>query len=217
LSAALLYTSNASRPELSAERRTEILDKATHCLTDLEQLIGDMLQFARGAGRTKDFVSLEELMSSIDVSLRPALKSGQSMKIDLPESAIQMSGNREALTGAVLNLANNALQAAGDQAQVEITGRPDGAFVEICVADNGPGIAPEKVGKIFDPFYTSRPDGTGLGLAVVKSVTESHGGEVYVDETTPRGTKFVMRLPVAEAAADDIEGEHETIAEGAAA
>ncbi len=196
LSAALLYTSNASRPELTTERRSDQLDKATNCLTDLEQLIGDMLQFARGANHADFQFSVAELLNAVDRSLRPVLREEQSLEVVCPDVDIELNGNREALVGAILNLANNGLQAAGDGASVNIEVRHVGISVEIRVTDNGPGISPDQAAKIFEPFYTSRPDGTGLGLAVVKSVARSHGGEVMLEETDGPGTTFVLRIPV---------------------
>lgn len=194
LSAALLYTSNASRPELTDQRRGELLDKATNCLTDLEQLIGDMLQFARGAGQASSKISIDELLTAVDRSLRPVLTGGQSLEI-LSCQSVVLRGNREALTGAILNLANNALQSAGKHARVKISVHVVGLSVEIHVTDNGPGVDSDQADKIFDPFYTSRPDGTGLGLAVVKSVARSHGGDVTLEETSKPGATFVLRIP----------------------
>ena len=194
LSAALLYTSNASRPELTAEHRGNLLDKATSCLTDLEQLISDMLQFARGASFSDSSFSVDELLSAVERSLRPVLRSDQFLEITSPGSHIELNGNCEALVGAVLNLANNGLQSAGENARVSISVCMAGTSVEIRVTDNGPGIEPGQAEKIFDPFYTSRPNGTGLGLAVVKSVAKSHGGDVVLEAAGVPGATFVLRI-----------------------
>ncbi len=203
LSAALLYTSNASRPELTTEHRGNLLDKATDCLTDLEQLISDMLQFARGAGHTEGSFSVDDLLGAVDRSLRPVLRGDQSLEIVPPDSCVELNGNCEALVGAVINLANNALQSAGNDAQVSITVSVVGLSAEIRVIDNGPGIAPDQAARIFDPFYTSRPNGTGLGLAVVKSVAKSHGGDVSLEEAGVPGATFVLRIPIGIADVDD--------------
>lgn len=203
LSAALLYTSNAARPDLTSDHRGDLLDKATRCLSDLEQLIGDMLQFSRGASHTHDALSVVDLFSAARITLQPMLRDGQSLDISMPESSIGVRGNREALVGAILNLVTNALQSAGDEAAVAIDARCTGTQVEIRVSDNGPGIDAERAGKIFDPFYTSRPDGTGLGLAVVKSVAESHGGDIRLAAPGERGATFVLHLPAAVTSEND--------------
>lgn len=195
LSAALLYTSNATRADLPVERRESLLNKATTCLHDLEQLISDMLQFARGASYTESVFSVDDLLNSVETSLRPIVQDNQHLLISRIDSPIHLSGNREALVGAVLNLASNALQSAGTEARVEVKVCARGPQIEIRVADNGPGVSAENRDKIFDPFYTSRPDGTGLGLAVVRSVARSHGGDIELEPSERAGATFILRLP----------------------
>ncbi len=200
LSAALLYTSNATRAELSDERRRQQLDKATSCLQNLEQLIADMLQFARGAATTEETVTVRDLLDSVNTALQPSLGSHQQLKLDTGPAALELTGNREALAGALLNLANNALQHAGADARVEISARRNGTDIELYVRDNGPGVPAEFSQRVFEPFFTSRPDGTGLGLAVVRSVAQAHRGSVSLDESSDAGCCFVMRLPAKTAA-----------------
>jgi len=202
LSAALLYTSNAARPELDPGHRGELLDKATNCMTDLEQLIGDMLQFARGASHANASFSIGDVVAAVDRSLRPTLDSGQTLNIDYSDAEAPLCGNREAVVGAVLNLANNALQAAGAAARVDIRARANGMDAEISVTDNGPGVPAGQADRIFDPFYTSRANGTGLGLAVVKSVAQSHGGDIGVTDDAAGGATFALRIPISVAARD---------------
>jgi two-component system sensor histidine kinase FlrB len=182
LSAALLYTSNATRADLPVERRER-------------QLISDMLQFARGASYTESVFSVDDLLNSVETSLRPIVQDNQHLLISRIDSPIHLSGNREALVGAVLNLASNALQSAGTEARVEVKVCARGPQIEIRVADNGPGVSAENRDKIFDPFYTSRPDGTGLGLAVVRSVARSHGGDIELEPSERAGATFILRLP----------------------
>jgi two-component system sensor histidine kinase FlrB len=196
LSAALLYTSNAARPKLQDAQRDSLLTKAAVCLHDLEQLIGDMLQFARGASYTETVFSINDLLESVETSVRPIVLGNQQLQINRVNSPIHVTGNREALIGAVLNLTSNALQSAGEDARVEIEVLTAGHELEIRVSDNGPGVAAENRDKIFDPFYTSRPDGTGLGLAVVRSVAHGHGGDIVLDDNDRSGATFILRLPM---------------------
>ena len=196
LSAALLYTSSAARADLPAERRQDLLDKATQCLHNLEQLIADMLQFARGASSTEERVGVSELLERVQTALQPALGKNQCLEIAGPNSSLSLSGNREALAGAILNLANNALQHAGNDARVQITAQRIGNDIRIRVRDNGPGVPPADRERIFDPFFTSRPDGTGLGLAVARSVARAHRGEITLESGYASGASFVLSLPV---------------------
>lgn len=197
LSAALLYTENAARPGLTDEKRDSQLAKASRCLHDLEKLIADMLGFARGAGAAETPLSVADLLDGLRTALAAVTDSGQQVHIPELSTNWQVAGNREALAGAVLNLAMNALQHGGPQAQVDVDVEAHGARLEIRVRDNGPGVPPEYRERIFEPFFTSRPDGTGLGLAVVRSVARAHGGDVVLDTVDNTGACFVVHLPLA--------------------
>jgi two-component system, NtrC family, sensor histidine kinase HydH len=97
-----------------------------------------------------------------------------------------------------LNLFLNAYQAMPREGRLDvralrrvIDGRP---YAEIVVRDTGPGIPTEMVGKIFQPFFTTKPTGTGLGLAVVRRIVEGHGGTIELGG--PPGAEFTLRLPL---------------------
>jgi len=195
LSAALLYTSNASHAELDASQRQTMLDNATSCLHDLEQLISDMLQFARGASQSENSFDLSDVLDTLTTSLAPIKKADQQLDIEQVTTTTRLTGNKEALSGAILNLATNAFQAAGPQACVTITTAITPLQIEIRVSDNGPGVSPDIKDKIFKPFFTSRSDGTGLGLAVAQSVVRAHGGEIVLKDNPSGGAQFIVCLP----------------------
>ncbi len=96
------------------------------------------------------------------------------------------------------NLLSNAYEALkGRQGCIELIGRrKKGGYIEIRVRDNGPGIPPQFLNKIFDPFFSRRPGGTGLGLAVCKQLIEMHKGEIYIESIFGKGTTTVIRLPL---------------------
>lgn len=200
LSAALLYTSNAANPALPATRREELLERAAGCLQNLEQLVSDMLGFARGAGSSDGPVDLSDLLAAVESAAGALVRPGQDLCIHAAATPLRLTGNREALAGAILNLVTNAFQSSGPAARVEIACERRGLFVEIHVRDNGPGVPEHLRERIFDPFFTSRPDGTGLGLAVVRSVAEAHGGTIQVGDNLPAGASFTLRLPFGRAA-----------------
>jgi two-component system sensor histidine kinase FlrB len=197
LSAALLYASNAANPGLEPARRDELLGRAIGCLHNLEQLISDMLGFARGAAASNAPVALTDIAMAVTSATPALVREGQRLTVATPPAAAVVCVSREALVGAVLNLVTNALQAAGPNATVDVDSRLDGQMAEIRVTDNGPGVPAALRQRIFEPFFTSRPDGTGLGLAVVRSVVEAHGGDVRLDSSDGAGARFVLRLPLA--------------------
>ncbi len=195
LSAALLYLSNATGSELPPAAQDKMLSKATKCLRDLEQLITDMLHFARGAGSGEDDVDIDELLQSVGAAVTPLLRKDQQLDICGLEQKVMIKGNQEALAGALINLISNALAHAGNQAKVSLQVTTAGLEIRFTVTDNGPGVPAQHAEQIFDPFYTTRPDGTGLGLAVVRSVARAHGGDIQLSRNTASGAVFTLRLP----------------------
>jgi two-component system sensor histidine kinase HydH len=99
-------------------------------------------------------------------------------------------------TQVFLNLTMNAIQAMPTGGSVDFSLEATPTLVRIRVADTGPGIPPDKLGRIFDPFVTSKPDGTGLGLAVSAQIVAAHRGQITVNSREPHGAEFVVELPV---------------------
>jgi two-component system sensor histidine kinase FlrB len=205
LAAALLYATNAAQPELPGAQRDDLLGKAVACLQELEHLVGDMLQFARGARLVSARFTLQELLDSVENALRPVLLPGQELSIEGPQADFPLNGNRETLASAVINLATNALDAAGASGHVQIVARESGLQAEIFVVDDGPGIAADLRDRIFDPFFTSRSDGTGLGLSLARSIAHAHRGDVVLVDGNAGGTTFALRLPLAAALPDELQ------------
>jgi signal transduction histidine kinase len=112
----------------------------------------------------------------------------------------EIAGDAEKLKQVFMNMLINARQAIGQNGRIMIaTGvDPDGGYVFITFADDGPGIAPEIQDKIFDPFFTTKPtgQGTGLGLSVSYGIIEDHAGDIQMTSEPGQGTTFHIRLPV---------------------
>ena len=127
-------------------------------------------------------------------------KADAKVNLQLPNNDYSILANKHALIGAVQNLLHNALQATGslqnEQAVINIQVHGKNDAVYISVKDNGRGISSENINKIFEPFYTSSSQGTGLGLAVVKSVVEAHQGEVSYLSKSGEGAHFCLKLPL---------------------
>ena len=202
LSAAMLYSANLSNRKLSESARGTFQEKLTSRLQDLEQQINDMLLFSKsGNEQVVSTLSVNELISD-SVQAMDALITKADTQVNLHLSSIehQILGNKNALTGAIQNLVNNAIQAVGaesvEQPVINIQVYSNKESVYISVKDNGPGIDNIDINKIFEPFYTSSSKGTGLGLAVVKSVVEAHQGEVNYLSKIGEGAHFCIKLPL---------------------
>jgi two-component system sensor histidine kinase FlrB len=194
LAAALLYASQmtlAGRSEADTQRCAV---KTVDNLKQLDKLVNDMLAFAHG-GAARELVSVSALLEQVAQWLRPALRSGVRLTISTQAPNLMVRANAPSLVSAVLNLATNALQAAGATLDLELLARRSAeGRAQIIVSDNGPGVPRKIRERIFEPFFTTRARGNGIGLSIVKSVVEAHGGSVQLAESRV-GATFVVELP----------------------
>jgi two-component system, sensor histidine kinase FlrB len=199
LATALLYASQMTLPDRSTEDLHRCGEKTIGSLKQLDQLVTDMLAFAQGGAR-REVVSVSAVLEQVAQWLRPALRPGVRLTIRTEAPALQVRANAPSLVSVVLNLATNALQAATGDLDLELLARrADGGRAQIVVSDNGPGIPEPLQRRIFEPFFTTRERGNGIGLSIVKSVAEAHGGSVRLLAPGP-GATFVIELPAEEIA-----------------
>jgi two-component system sensor histidine kinase FlrB len=196
LSAALLYASRLGLDGVSDDDRREIATRIVKRLKHLEGLVADMLAFARGGGGILARCDVSALLESAAQSLASRLQGGARLTIRTLAPGVAVVGNAEALVGAIVNLATNALDAAAGTVaplvEIEASRAAGSAFIR--VRDNGPGVPAAQRARIFEPFYTTRPGGTGLGLAVVRAVALAHGGSVRIEDGAD-GATFALELP----------------------
>jgi two-component system sensor histidine kinase FlrB len=195
LAAAVLYAGQLGG-ELDREQRRSFSDKLLARLRHTEHLVADMLAFARGGRYLPEPVDLQRLVAEAADTVAPRF-AAHGVRLHIPSrlpEPVFVLGNRDALTGALLNLLNNALDHGGAGVRVRLELEVDDRECRIRVADNGPGVAAELRDQIFDPFFTTRDSGTGLGLAVVQAVLLEHGGTVSCRADAP-GVSFELLLP----------------------
>ena len=106
------------------------------------------------------------------------------------------------LKQAVDNLLRNAIEASPDGGRVRLEARRDGDDCTITVVDEGPGIPPDALPRIFDLYFTTKADGTGVGLAVTNQIVEAHQGRIDVESAPGSGTRMTIRVPAGQEAAD---------------
>ncbi len=203
LASATLYLSQL---DTSTEAQRRVVGKIGERLGDLGRMVNDMLGFAAGGKRADQFVDVGALLrrvrSTLDVQLGDSTElilkiGGTCIDRDGGDLApIEFPGNENALKGALINLVMNARQACPARARITVDAWRDRAWVHFAVTDNGPGIPEDVLPRLFEPFFTTRPQGTGLGLAVVLDVARAHGGDVRA-ETLADGARFIIRLPCA--------------------
>lgn len=189
LSSALLYV-GALDGRVPAEEARRLTGK----LQELSGMVDDMLRFAGGARASGETFAVAPLFCEVIEELAPRRPAGCMLTSEVPAGDLTVRGNRAALKGALANLVENALAACRDPGRVELSALVLDDRVCLTVSDNGPGIPKEMQSRLFEPFFTTRPQGTGLGLAVVRSVAEAHGGHVHF-HSSEAGSLFSIALP----------------------
>ncbi|MCA9673438.1 MAG: hypothetical protein H6709_09100 [Kofleriaceae bacterium] len=163
----------------------------------LNALINDLLDYANPRPRESvpfDFAHLVEETLQVARQDRGAL--AVEVALARPAEAVEVVADAAKLRQVVWNLVRNASDAAatgGSHVHVSVRATRDAAILE--VADDGPGIAPDKLARVFDPFFTTKKRGTGLGLATCHNVVTEHGGTIEVASEPGQGTMFVVTLP----------------------
>lgn len=172
----------------------------------LSRLLSEFLDFARPSVSRVEDLSIAALVRNAADVARAQSDAGIRFKIVLPKRELLVRGDEDMLHRAIVNLLINAVQASPQNGEVRVEGGelalhqlPEGdrfmdGAVAVRVIDQGEGIPKELREKLFDPFVTSKPGGTGLGLAVVHRSVEAHGGFVHVDASA-RGSRFTIVLP----------------------
>lgn len=176
----------------------EALTYITEEVDDLDRILTGYLEFARadGAGERAPQSGLRILRRSLLAAHTEAGERGVTLEEALPEDDVHIMGDANRLRQAVLNVLVNAIQATegGGSVTVSLGRRGQRAVIE--VSDTGHGIDAKDLGRVTDPFYTTRVDGSGLGLSVVRAVVEEHGGSLDIDSTPGSGTRVTMTFPL---------------------
>ncbi|MEL7291030.1 MAG: ATP-binding protein [Pseudomonadota bacterium] len=198
LSSAMLYASNLAAPNLPAATKDRFQTKLMDRLHDLEKQVNDMLLFAKGGDNkvVKPF-TVEALIAEFSPMIETALKTNHiDYHLEVEQEQTQLLGNANAIASALSNLVMNAIQIAGKGSQLDVFCRPVNGELRISVQDSGPGVPPELQNKIMEPFFTTRSQGTGLGLAVVQMVCRAHEGRLELISEQGEGACFTMCLPL---------------------
>ena len=185
-----------SSPSEAADYSKRILEQARN----ITHVVAEFLKYARPLEISDEKVELEEVVNRVFVEVAQAMPQ---VRIQVQGCFGEAKGDEGLLRQAILNLARNAAEACatangggsvvlrGDKMEGEETG-----WQRISVTDNGPGIAQATLSKLFRPFFTTKTNGTGLGLAVVQKIIVQHGGQVEVRNCPKGGAEFIVTLPL---------------------
>jgi len=186
---------------LLAETLNKIADEAGRA----GQVVHRLREFFRGGTVRMETCAVADLIEEGIAPLRKrAARYGVELNLNLSANLPDLSADRVQIATVLINLVGNALDALrkgqGGERRIDIgADQSDAGMVRICVADNGPGIAPEIQDRLFQPFATSKPEGMGLGLAISRTLVEAHGGTLELKPGRP--TRFCFTLPTEAATA----------------
>lgn len=188
----------AREPGLSSEAQelTGFIESETE---RLNRLVSTLLDSARPRAPKLQPTDLHAIIRhSADLLAAQADKKGISISLNLDERHALVAADAEQMTQVLLNLMLNALQILPRGGLVAIATHEDAGKLVVEIADNGPGIPPEELARIFDPFFTKREGGVGLGLAVVQQIITVHGGKIHAGKSSLGGALFTITLPIKE-------------------
>lgn len=192
-----LLADDFAEPQTPRERRAkQRIDRLLNQSEKLVEVSNDFLRFVRSQEPKKQPTRLEDVAGELIDFFGPTARAANiSIKLYPAPGLPPVLLDRELFEQALLNLMLNAEQAMPEGGEITLQTRMDGEMVCLDVIDNGTGIEPDELPKIFRPFHTTKPGGTGLGLATTRKIVQAHGGEIEVQSQVGRGTKFTVRLP----------------------
>ncbi|MEO5573391.1 MAG: ATP-binding protein, partial [Gammaproteobacteria bacterium] len=183
----------------------EVLDRSTHTIVQqvevMKEMVNAFAEYARNPQMRPRQLNLNQLINEV-LDLYRGGRAGTQFKVLLDPELPIIEADPGRLRQLLHNLIKNSLEAMADQRGSRITistrcvGESDCRFVELRVEDRGPGIPEEMLGKLFEPYVTTKPKGTGLGLAIVKKIVEEHGGSLQAENLSAGGACLLIRLPV---------------------
>lgn len=190
---------------------TEFLQILLQEIERLNQVVENYLGLARRQTYRKTLFDLREVIRNVHLLLQSrARKESISLKFHLPEEPLMVEADPDQVRQILINLVLNAIQAMDHPGEVLIEARQTsssqksddgrshvpakGNSIRLCVQDQGRGMLPEEIEKIFDPFYTTKTKGTGLGLAIVRRMVEQNRWKIEVESEPGKGTRFILNL-----------------------
>ncbi|MGU3305035.1 sensor histidine kinase [Pseudomonas sp. M5A4_2d] len=200
LSAALIYASHLTDEQLPAATHQRFAGRLKERLHELEHQVRDMLVFARGELPLTDRITPSELLQSLQSAAATHIHD-VNVRWQCDSHLGELLCNRDTLVGALLNLIENATQASGPGARLKVHLYSREQTLRLCISDSGSGIDPVVLQRLGEPFFTTKTNGTGLGLTVVKAVARAHQGELQLHSRLGRGTCALMTLPLFSSAA----------------
>lgn len=186
------------RPSAEADQSMfdNLLDSIKSQIARLNQLVTDFLNYGKPTKLSPQSVNLSQLLNDVVSPLQLQAKEQKiHLLVECNGDVPEIQADEQLLKICLSNLVMNAIQAMPTGGQLRITLASSDQDVQITVSDTGVGIAPEQLDKIFEPYYSTKETGIGLGLAVTKKLVQDHGGTISVHSQLDQGSSFTITLP----------------------
>jgi signal transduction histidine kinase len=170
------------------EKSKNVVKRIENSIKLITSIINDVLEFAKSSKLHKEKVSLNLLLENVisNISVPP------TVQINLPENEISINCDKNKMESVFLNLISNSIQSIKDEGIITISFEDDSENTIISVVDSGAGVPNNEITQIFEPLFSTKPSGTGLGLVICKNIVEQHGGQISVHNNP---TTFTIKLP----------------------
>ena len=182
----------------SENSRWEDLKVIEEEILRINEIVDQFLRFAKPASPLLEKADLIPIFEETLQLLRPQIEKGRISVLKEFESLPPATIDKEQMKQVILNLLMNAIQAMPRAGRLGLSGRVsrDGHWVELTIQDSGIGIPPEDMDKLFDPFFSTKEGGIGLGLSIAHRIIDQHHGKIEVESNSGKGTRFTLSLPI---------------------
>jgi signal transduction histidine kinase len=183
-------------PDVALEAARDIIAEADR----LAEWVRNLLSTTRPLPAGTEAVALQTLVAAtMDHFARDMEKRGISSSLDVADDLPLAKGDPLLLQHVLHSLLANAVEAIQQDGTIEVAGKSDPGQrrIELTIRDSGPGMKAEQLKRVFTPFYTTKPKGLGVGLALAKRIVERFGGRIAIDSTPGRGTEVCLSMPIA--------------------
>jgi len=209
-----LFSSLLERDLVDRPAEQRIAKRISEGVRNMESIVSDILAFAGGAKPRVQRGSLDSIVrTSVAAVTARAEAAGVTLLFPMHNfGAVEIECDASQIARAIINLLLNAIEATADGGSVRISipsGGKVSGFASVAVEDDGPGIAPHDLQKIFNPFFTTKDSGTGLGLSIVHRIADEHGGRVTASNRETGGARFVLALPIGQRGSERLDSERQ--------
>ncbi|MEQ8787265.1 MAG: ATP-binding protein [Pirellulaceae bacterium] len=183
---------------LTDEDLASMITESNREIDRVARLMQELLGFAKPeAARNETFSLGSAAQATVNFLREEMRRSNIQVETDLPSNAVYVHMDPGRMRQILINLLGNARDAVGEGGRICVTVGRRGGRAEVVVADNGPGVEQEERDKIFEPFFSTKGNGSGFGLALVRKFVEDAGGHVACEANQPRGARFRVEMPLA--------------------